>query len=371
MKNFLTFALLASACFTQAYARPSSSSSFSSSYSRPSSSYSYSSSRSSSIFSYSRPSYSYSRPSYAAPRSYTPPPVVSHSTTVIHGHTNSGGGFGSSFLGGMAGAVVGNALSGPHGSLVGPPPVYSNEGYSLPPQVSDPQVVSQGYDNSSAGNGWIWGIVASLFALPFAIVGGILVYSKTKKKTIYDKPRSTVASSIAKASPLYPKNPGLVPGVIVNIPKEFGDDTGVRSFVMDNVGTQEVTAIGKNDAFAHLYLGDAIDEDFVRVFVSSDEGGKPREAWAFSNVHNIYFGYMAIKKDVFVHDGKTYRFLTYKSHHTHEVISNSDGEKWGRSVEEALYQSDDEFLLIRNIEDGPSRAQRFYAGVSIPVSYIA
>lgn len=368
MKKLLTATFLATLVITPAFARPSSSSSFSRSYSRPSSSYSYSASRS-----YSAPSRSYSAPtrSYSAPsRSYS---SSSSSSTVIHNHS-SGGGFGSSFLGGMAGSVLGNALSnhsygGGYSSAPPPAPAYS-EPYGTEPEtvVSTPVV----YERHSST--WPW-----VFLVLGGVIGAYFIFRR-KTKSVYTKASSGIIGALKKRKALYPLNPDFVVGCRVSVPTDLGNDTGKLTFVMDNVGEQKSTAIGKNDAFAHLYLGGEIDEDFVRVFVSSSDGGKPREAWAFSNVAN-YYGSDQISdlgRSVNI-DNKTWLFYS-GTMHGEETIITEDGGEITRFFREVMYSRDaggvDEYLLIRNLSwsdpDGMrAGAQRLYGGVSIPISSIA
>lgn len=61
-----------------------------------------------------------------------------HSTTVINNHYgyHGGSGFGSAFIGGMAGAAVGNALTAPHYGYGG-----YGYGYGYPAPVAPPVVV--------------------------------------------------------------------------------------------------------------------------------------------------------------------------------------------------------------------------------------
>lgn len=359
MNKLLTALLLASVATAPAMARPSSSSSFSRSYSRPSSSFSYSASRSSSSF--SRPSYSAPR-SYSSSRSYSAASTYSSThTTVVHNHSSSGGGFGSSFLGGMMGSMVGNSLSQPHGYVSGggsynaaPQQDYSD--YSAP-------VTEVSYVNHSAI--WPWVV------FPLLGIGVATFLFMNRKKSVYSKPRKGIFRSVISHVALYKGNPGLIPGVIVNIPESLGVDDGKHTFVMDNVGKQPATAIGKNDAYAHLYFGDGLDEDFVRVFVSSNEGGKPREAWVFSNVDNRYGDYVSLWNPTVNLDGKVWVSNLPSTMSGTETIIDKDGNETDRSYTERLYRSGDEYMLIRNLSDSESRAQRLYAGVSIPVSSIA
>lgn len=166
----------------------------------------------------------------------------------------------------------------------------------------------------------------------------------------------------------------------MNIPDCLGRDDGKLTFVMDNVGEQESTAIGKNRAFAHLYLGDEIDEDFVRLFLSSPEGGKPREAWVFSNVANNYGSEIDMFAGAEVTlDGKVWSKIALPIMGT-ETIVTKDGEEITRQYNEFLMSRDipngTEFMLVRNISwadsDGDNhRAQRLFAGVSIPATCVS
>lgn len=79
----------------------------------------------------SAPTVSRSAPSYSAPRysaPAVPAPYVRNQTTIIHNNGGNGGGSGAggAFVGGMAGAVVGNALMQPHSG-------YAQGGYPVAP----------------------------------------------------------------------------------------------------------------------------------------------------------------------------------------------------------------------------------------------
>lgn len=367
MKKLITSTFLATLVITPAFARPSSSSSFSRSYSRPSSSSSYSASRSYSAPSYSPPFRSYSAPS----RSYSS--SSSSSSAVIHNHS-SGGGFGSSFLGGMAGSMVGNALSSHSnggGYVSAPPPAPA---YSEPYGSEQEHIFSANVVDDRNLYSWIW-----LF-IGIGVIIGVYFIINRKTKSVYTKSSYGIIGAFRKRKALYPLNPDFVVGCRVSIPAELGNDTGKLTFVMDNVGEQKSTAIGKNDAFAHLYLGGEIDEDFVRIFISSSEGGKPREAWAFSNVAN-YYGSEQISnlgRSVNI-DNKTW-FFHSGTMHGEETIITEDGKETTRLFREVMYSRDaggvDEYLLIRDLswsdpDSTRASAQRLYGGVSIPVSSIA
>lgn len=374
MKKLLAATILASIAVTPAYARPSSSSSFSRSYSRPSSSYSYSASR------------SYSAPSYSAPRPYSAPSTSrsyssSSNTTVIHNHSGSsgGGGFGSSFLGGMAGSVVGNALMNHHdsgGYYASPPPaqpVIASPSSSVYDEDSQPQTTPQVIEYRHSAPIWPWFLGAGVLA------AGIYIFRR-RNKSAYTKQSTGVSGYFKKRKALFEKNPDLIVGCKVSVPDHLGDDTGNLTFVMDNVGAQESTAIGKNDAYAHLYLGGEIDEDFVRVFLSSSEGGKPREAWAFSNVANNYgSGVQKFDGPSVTIDGKNWSQVTPPLSDTETIITD-DGEETERYYNEVLFSREitggEEFLLIRNISWSDAsghyhRAQRIFAGVSVPITCVS
>lgn len=377
MKKLLAATFLTSIVIIPAYARPSSSSSFSRSYSRPSSSYSYSASRS---YSAPSPSRSYSAPSYSTPsRSYS----SSSNTTAIHNHSggSSGGGFGSSFLGGMAGSFVGNALSDHHsgGGYYAPPspPTVIEQSPMIPSQsTTDTPPYSQSYQTVEYAHTtpiWPWVLGGVIFA------SGLYIFRR-RNKSAYTKQPTGVTGFFKKRKVLFPKNPDLIVGCKVDVPSHLSDDTGNLTFVMDNVGVQESTAIGKNDAYAHLYLGGEIDEDFVRVFLSSPEGGKPRETWAFSNVANNY-GSDAQRFDSSsaTIDGKIWSQVTPPVSDTETIITDDGGET-ERYYNEVLFSREikggEEFLLIRNISWSDAsghyhRAQRIFAGVSIPITCVS
>ena len=373
MKKILAATFLTAVVILPAYARPSSSSSFSRSYSRPSSSYSYSASRSYSAPSASR---SYSAPTYSAPsRSYS----SSSNTTVIHNHSGgSGGGFGSSFLGGMAGSVVGNALMDHHdsdgGRYIQPAPPPAIEGPPADTTVRTPSYTQtyQSVEYSHSTPIWPW-------VLGAGIIASSLYIFRRRNKSVYTKQSTGVTGFLKKRKALFPKNPDLIVGCKVDVPGHLGDDTGNLTFVMDNVGKQESTAIGKNDAYAHLYLGGEIDEDFVRVFLSSPEGGKPREAWAFSNVSNNYGSdVQRFDSPSVTIDGKNWSQVTPPISDV-ETIITEDGEETERHYNESIFSrviaGGKEFLLIRNISWSDAsghyhRAQRIFAGVSIPISSV-
>lgn len=377
MKKLLVATFLTSIVILPAYARPSSSSSFSRSYSRPSSSYSYSASRS---YSAPSPSRSYSAPSYSSPSHSS---SSSSSTTVIHNHSggSSGGGFGSSFLGGMAGSFVGNALSDHHsgGGYYAPPspppvieqaPVLPSQPITSAPSYSQPY---QTVEYSHATPIWPWVLGGIVFAV------GLYIF-RIRNKSAYTKQPTGVTGLLKKRKALFPKNPDLIVGCHVNIPDCLGIDDGKLTFVMDNVGAQETTAIGKNDAYAHMYLGGEIDEDFVRVFLSSSEGGKPREAWAFSNVANNYGSdVQRFDSPSVTIDGKNWSQVTPPISDA-ETIITEDGEETERHYNESLFSrviaGGEEFLLIRNISWSDAsghyhRAQRIFAGVSVPITCVS
>jgi hypothetical protein len=105
----------------------------------------------------SRPAVVRSVPTYrpapvaAAPRPALTTPAApvapaTHNTTIIHQNGGGGGGgFGSSFLGGAAGAVVGNALMQPHTPVVVQQPavVAAPAAVAAQPQMIDPSPVAQ------------------------------------------------------------------------------------------------------------------------------------------------------------------------------------------------------------------------------------
>jgi len=119
--------------------------------------------RSSPSPSFSRPAPSYSTPRYSAPTA--PAPYVGNRTTIIH--NNGGGGVGSgaggAFVGGLAGAVVGNALTQSHGG-------YAAGGYPVAaPVATAAPVMSNGepyapvvavQTQSGAGILWLFLILA-------------------------------------------------------------------------------------------------------------------------------------------------------------------------------------------------------------------
>lgn len=118
-----------------------------------------SSSSSSSASAYRAPSYS----APSVPRPYVAPPS---NTTVINngGSGGGGGGFGSSFLGGMAGAVVGNAIT--HPTVVAPmvptapmAPAIAQQGVAQIPAQNSTVVVQE------ASSFWSWFWFIGLLAL--------------------------------------------------------------------------------------------------------------------------------------------------------------------------------------------------------------
>lgn len=281
----------------------------------------------------------------------------------------------------MAGSFVGNALSSRHDgggyyAPPSPPPVFSEPTPTGPQVYGDDTPYAQSYQSveyTHTAHIWPWVLGAGVLG-----IGAYLF--RRRNKSVYTKQSDGVAGFFKKRKALFPKNPDLIVGCRVDIPDCLGRDDGKLTFVMDNVGEQESTAIGKNDAYAHLYLGGEIDEDFVRVFLSNPEGGKPMEAWAFSNVSNNYGSDVQrfAGQSIFLDDKNWDKVTPFVS--GRETIITDDGEETERNYNETLFSrfalDEVEFLLIRNLtwtdtSGNSHQAQRLFAGVSIPISYVS
>jgi hypothetical protein len=112
--------------------------------------------------------------------SYTPTPSYSSPAPVV---VQSGGGFGSSFMGSLGGTLVGNALFGNHGSHGGGTTVINNGTPNGNGSVSTQSGSSVGYNDSQFNPGGmtsapkkeytVWSFIADLFG--FVIVVALLI----------------------------------------------------------------------------------------------------------------------------------------------------------------------------------------------------
>lgn len=355
------------------------------------------------------PKQTVSPPRYPAP---VVPPVsnyqsVTHQTTVIHNDNRStGSGMGAAFVGAAAGAIVGHALTDHPAYAAAPSPYPSAPpaAYAAPVQApvaapvqTAPQVVYVPQPVEAHHSGsllWFFMFLAAILAIGAFIVSRRLGYRVGGKASAHVVAKSPLRGIVRKA--LFKNNPELTPGVKVSLPPKFFTETSGHSFVVDNVnpGSTQVNTLGKLDAYAYLYLGDTKDQDFVRLFASTDEGGPITEAWVFSHVsaqtgRNLSAVLASCQQMASLPVVPTFGGYAWNNalgdartiNEGIETLVDSDNKQTTRNVREYLYtrltdNGQIEYLLVRflgwtDASGETHKVANLYTGAEVPPSVVS
>ena len=259
--------------------------------------------------------------------------------------------------------------SNPMGS---PPVVAAQPGVVYPDR---PAQVTPESANHTPKIVFIGMVIAAL-----GIFGAIYVSRRFRRVTVAPVDRvNTWQNKIRSYAILFRNNPGMIPGKLTVLIPEYLSSEGQRSFVADHVGRQQVTAIGKVGANAHLYLGDGVDQEFIRIFFGNPDGGPLRETFFFSHIH------MASRdnwRDQLDEDGNiTFanavwgpiweNGTTVMDYGTERILKMDHSEE-NRSYQESIYSrniegtADLEYLLVRRVDSNMGVRLHYYAGVQFP-----
>ena len=361
------------------------------------------------------------------------------------GGYNRGPGIGSQILAGAAGAVAGNMVYDAltdrnHNSgyaqpvpvqqvpvqaapAVAPAPIAEQptqtasdvlqQGYPTAMVNSAPQetttVTTPAYNDSGVGvaytprppayvpvegtqpGSWSWVFKVLVLIGCVGALMAILIYigNRTRKPSVQADPGvfKSVANRLRTYAPLYVKNVNLVPGLKVTLPQSVLGGEDDWSYVGDKpAGEYPVVAVGVNDVCAHLYL-DPDHNEFIRVMLGSESGGRPQEAFFFSRIEECYEATGNIVR--FVHgELKTYANREWELFWARpisapdapmtmgtETIQDADHSITESSYSDWMYRRKtndqyDEYLFIRRRRDGTGDYYIAFAGTDYPVTLL-